>query len=58
VLHRFFRLERSRSTPGSGLGLTLAHAIAALHESELVLDDAHPGLRVTVLLEPWRDAES
>jgi signal transduction histidine kinase len=56
VLHRFFRLERSRSTPGSGLGLSLAHAIATLHESALVLGDAQPGLRVTVLLEPWTDA--
>jgi signal transduction histidine kinase len=56
VLHRFFRLERSRSTPGSGLGLSLAHAIATLHESALVLGDAQPGLRVTILLEPWTDA--
>ncbi len=55
VLRRFFRLEHSRSTPGSGLGLSLAQAVAALHESELVLGDAQPGLRVTVLLQPWRD---
>ncbi len=53
VLHRFFRLERSRTTPGSGLGLSLAQAIAALHDSQLVLADEHSGLRVTVLLEPW-----
>jgi len=54
VLNRFFRLEHSRSTPGSGLGLSLANAIAALHESELALHDKQPGLRVTVLLEPWQ----
>jgi signal transduction histidine kinase len=53
VLHRFFRLERSRSTPGSGLGLPLAQAIAALHDSPLLLGDAEPGLRITVLLSPW-----
>jgi signal transduction histidine kinase len=50
VLQRFFRLEGSRSTPGSGLGLSLAHAIASLHESELVLSDRDPGLCVTVSL--------
>jgi signal transduction histidine kinase len=50
VLQRFFRLEGSRSTPGSGLGLSLAHAIASLHESELVLTDQHPGLCVTISL--------
>jgi len=58
VLHRFFRLEGSRSTPGSGLGLSLAHAIAALHDSELALEDARPGLRVTVFLEPWSGASA
>jgi signal transduction histidine kinase len=50
VLQRFFRLEGSRSTPGSGLGLSLAEAVARLHESELVLEDNTPGLRVTVAL--------
>jgi signal transduction histidine kinase len=50
VLQRFFRLEGSRSTPGSGLGLSLAQAIARLHESELVLSNNEPGLRVTFLI--------
>jgi signal transduction histidine kinase len=58
VLHRFFRLEHSRSTPGSGLGLCLVHAIAALHEAKLVLEDARPGLSVTASLEPWDEARS
>jgi signal transduction histidine kinase len=50
VLERFFRLEGSRSTPGSGLGLTLVHAVAELHGAKLVLADNHPGLRATLIL--------
>jgi signal transduction histidine kinase len=44
VLERFVRLEQSRSEPGSGLGLSLAAAIARLHGGELILADNHPGL--------------
>lgn len=50
VMQRFYRIESSRSTPGNGLGLSLAQAIARLHGSELVLGDHSPGLRVTVTL--------
>ncbi len=50
VLAPFFRLEASRTTPGNGLGLGLASAIAALHEAALVLEDARPGLRCLVVL--------
>lgn len=46
VLRRFYRLEASRTMPGSGLGLSLAAAIAALHDVPLQLDDNRPGLRV------------
>ncbi|WP_038091071.1 sensor histidine kinase [Acidihalobacter prosperus] len=48
VTGRFYRLESSRSTPGSGLGLSLVAAIAALHEAELRLADNAPGLRATL----------
>lgn len=48
VLRRLVRLEASRSTPGSGLGLALVKAIADLHGAELTLGDAQPGLLVTV----------
>ncbi len=48
VLRRFYRLDRSRTTPGTGLGLSLVRAVVALHGAELSLGDAHPGLRVTV----------
>ena len=48
VLKRFVRLEASRSTPGTGLGLTLVKAIADLHNARLELSDNDPGLRVTL----------
>ncbi|MFO1157031.1 MAG: HAMP domain-containing sensor histidine kinase [Rhodospirillales bacterium] len=46
VLERFVRLEESRSTPGSGLGLSLVAAVARLHGAVLSLDDNAPGLRI------------
>ena len=48
VFRRFYRLESSRSTPGSGLGLSLVAAIAALHQVSIELIDNRPGLRVTL----------
>ena len=48
VLRRFYRLELSRTMPGSGLGLSLVKAIADLHEARVKLEDSHPGLRVSV----------
>nr|WP_245414969.1 HAMP domain-containing sensor histidine kinase [Aureimonas flava] len=48
VLERFYRLDESRSKPGSGLGLSLVQAIAAIHGGTLALDDADPGLKVTL----------
>ena len=46
VLRRFYRLEPARSTPGSGLGLSLVAAVAELHEATLELEDNAPGLLV------------
>jgi signal transduction histidine kinase len=46
VLQRFYRLERSRTTPGNGLGLSLVQAVAQLHGAELALAEAAPGLAV------------
>lgn len=40
---RFFRADPSRALPGSGLGLSLVKAVAALHGGELQLGDAKPG---------------
>ena len=50
VVERFVRLEASRTLPGSGLGLSLASAVATLHGGDLRLDDAHPGLVVTLAI--------
>ncbi|MEZ5910962.1 MAG: HAMP domain-containing sensor histidine kinase [Paracoccaceae bacterium] len=46
VLRRLYRLERSRTTPGNGLGLALVAATAGLHGAELILGDNDPGLKV------------
>jgi signal transduction histidine kinase len=50
AVERFVRLEASRTQPGSGLGLSLASAVATLHGGELRLSDAEPGLRATLAL--------
>ena len=52
VLERFFRVDPSRTTPGSGLGLSLVAAVARLHDAALTLTDNHPGLRVTIAFPP------
>jgi signal transduction histidine kinase len=48
VLGRRVRLDEARKFPGSGLGLSLVAAVAKLHGARLILDDARPGLRVTL----------
>jgi signal transduction histidine kinase len=48
VFRRLYRLERERSTPGSGLGLSMVAAIAELHGAAVALTDNSPGLRVEV----------
>ena len=50
AVERFVRLEQSRSQPGSGLGLSLAAAVARLHGGELTLEDNHPGLKSVIAL--------
>lgn len=48
VLQRLYRLDRSRMTPGSGLGLSLVAVVARLHDAKLKLSDNRPGLRVSL----------
>jgi len=48
VLGRRVRLDEARKFPGSGLGLSLVAAVTKLHGARLVLDDAAPGLRVSL----------
>ncbi len=50
VVERFVRLDKSRSKPGSGLGLSLASGVASLHRGRLELADAGPGLRARLYL--------
>jgi signal transduction histidine kinase len=50
VLQRFVRLEKSRSTAGSGLGLSLVNAVVAFHNGTIELADNAPGLIVTIRL--------
>lgn len=45
VVQRFYRLDNSRGTPGSGLGLSLVAAVASMHRARLELLDNRPGLR-------------
>lgn len=50
VVERFVRLEKSRTEPGSGLGLSLVAAVAQLHRGELRLEDNAPGVRAVIEL--------
>ena len=52
VLKRFYRLERSRSSPGNGLGLSLVAVVARLHRAHIEMDDNGPGLRVLLQFPP------
>ena len=49
VFKRFYRLERSRSMPGNGLGLSLVAAVARLHGARIALSDNRPGLKVELV---------
>ena len=49
VFRRLYRLERSRTSPGSGLGLSMVAAIADLHGAKVKLYDNKPGLIVIVI---------
>jgi signal transduction histidine kinase len=46
VFKRFYRLERSRCSPGHGLGLSLVAAVAHLHNARIEMEDNGPGLLI------------
>jgi signal transduction histidine kinase len=48
VVERFVRLEASRSSPGTGLGLSLVAAVAHFHRTQLELGDNAPGLKASL----------
>ena len=43
IFRRFFRGEKSRNSPGNGLGLALVKAICDLHGAEIIVSDNKPG---------------
>lgn len=49
VHERFFRADSSRHGEGYGLGLSLVHAVATLHQASLTFTNTNPGLRVTLV---------
>lgn len=51
VFRRLYRMDKSRTTPGSGLGLSLVKAVADLHGARVALSDAEPGLRVGIVFD-------
>jgi signal transduction histidine kinase len=48
VFRRFYRVDKSRTSEGHGLGLPLVKAICTLHDAQIALSDNVPGLKVTV----------
>ncbi len=52
LFRRFYRLDKSRHTSGSGLGLSLVAAVARLHGIEVRLEDNRPGLKVALEFPP------
>ena len=48
VLQRFVRLNSAQAEPGSGLGLSLVAAVCRFHHAKLQIDDAQPGLRISM----------
>ncbi|GIU10747.1 MULTISPECIES: cell wall metabolism sensor histidine kinase WalK [unclassified Shewanella] len=50
VFERLYRVDKSRTDGGLGLGLSLAKAIAGLHHGTIVLHDCKPGLGVCITM--------
>lgn len=55
ITKRFFRLDKARSKPGSGLGLSLVKAIVDLHKATMRFDQGHPGLIVMLAFPAVKD---
>ncbi len=48
IFKRFYRLERSRTMAGNGLGLSIVAAVAELHGARITASDNKPGLRISI----------
>ncbi|SFR62847.1 Signal transduction histidine kinase [Marinobacter daqiaonensis] len=61
IFQRFYRVGKSRSLPGNGLGLSLVSAVAEIHRGTIEVSDHHPGreeypgLRVRITLPRYHD---
>lgn len=51
IFERFVRLDSARSTPGSGLGLSLVKAVASLHQAEIDVETRNPGARIAMTFD-------
>jgi signal transduction histidine kinase len=58
IFDRFFRLPRSHSVPGNGLGLSLVKAVADIHGITIIATDAGPGLRLALRFPEGTAAEA
>jgi signal transduction histidine kinase len=58
ALQRFVRLEKARSLPGAGLGLSLVAAVARMHGGAVRLEDNAPGLRVVLSIPVHRERQA
>ncbi len=54
VIQRFYRLEKSRSGKGNGLGLSLVAAVVDMHNGTLLISGNNPGLKVTMVFEAFK----
>ena len=54
IFERFYRLKRSATVEGTGLGLALVAAVATLHGSQLTVEDNAPGLRILIRFDEIR----
>jgi signal transduction histidine kinase len=58
VFDRFYRVAKSRSQPGNGLGLSLVNAVVELHHGKILLSDNEPGLSVCLSLPVLEASQS
>ena len=56
ISRRLYRLDRSRTTPGNGLGLALVAAIVELHEARIDPVDNAPGLTMRITFPKHAEA--
>lgn len=57
IFRRFFRGEKSRNSPGNGLGLALAKAICDLHGADITVSDNEPGANFEIVFRGKSDPE-